>query len=152
MPGNPHDFIHFKYYYKENVFAIVAPLYEKGLSLREIENRTGYSKTKIRSVLIKGKVRLRPSSVEMESAKWGDRGKKGVKPPYGYCYLEGEIIRDPRKYPVLLDIIQRWKLGEPMNSIATWLNGRGIPSPMNKKWSWNSVKNIIDRFEKEIRD
>lgn len=73
--------------------------------------------------------------------------KTSWKSSYGFCYFEGEIIKHPKEYPVLLKIYQQWKLGINANSIADKLNKKRISSPMNKSWSWNSVKNIIDRFK-----
>lgn len=50
---------------------------------------------------------------------------------------------------MLLQIHRLWKFGESANAIATLLNGKRIPSPMNKKWSWNSVANVIARFQQK---
>ena len=147
MWSNPHDFIEFPFCLKENIFAKTAPLYEQGLSLREIELRTGIPKTTIRKALMRGDVSLRATETERRSHGWRNSGKRGVKPPYGFCYLEGEITRHPKEYSVLKIIHERWKQGQPANSIATWLNGKKIPSPMGKSWSWNSVTNIINRFK-----
>lgn len=68
-----------------------------------------------------------------------------MKPPYGFWFLIGEVQKHPKEYPVVLEIVERWKSGQNMNSIATWLNRRGVKSPMNKKWSWNSINNILTR-------
>lgn len=146
---NPHDTIqYFGKVISDHTDKIKA-LYGQGLSLREIESRIGISKTKIRTMLIRANVPLRPTSAEQASVHWRTRGKRGIKPPYGYCYLEGQIVKNPRMYPILLHIIERWKSGHSLNSIATWLNGKGIPSPMCKKWSWNSVNNVILRHQRD---
>src|SRR5665213_1061629 len=84
---------------------------------------------------------------EVQCRSKGSRGKKNWKPPCGFCYFEGRITRHPKEYPVLLTIIRRWKSGQSANSIATWLNGKGIASPMNRNWSWNSITNIIQRIK-----
>lgn len=145
--ANPHDFIEFSIGLIQDVFAISAPLYKKGLSLREIALRTGFSKTHIRKELLRGGVSLRESSRGTGGSDWRNFGKKSVKPPYGFCYLEGRIQKHPEEYPVLHLIHERWKAGYSLNSIACWLNKKRIPSPMKKDWSWNSVTNIIERFK-----
>lgn len=125
----------------------MARLYKKGLSLRDISARLEIPKTVVRSELLKGGISLRASTKELNSRASGQAGKMATKPPYGFCYFEGEITKHPKEYPVLQQIHKQWKFGINANSIADKLNEKRIPSPMNKEWSWNSVKNIIDRFK-----
>jgi hypothetical protein len=145
--GNYHDFIEFPICLIPNIFAVSAPLYRQGHSLREIAAQTGISKTKIRKELIRGGVSLRPTRSSLGGQNWRRAGKQAVKPPYGFCYFQGRVTKHPKEYPVLSLIHSRWKTGHSLNSIAKWLNGKRIPSPMNKKWSWNSVDNIVKRFK-----
>ncbi|OYZ21033.1 MAG: hypothetical protein B7Y39_10135 [Bdellovibrio sp. 28-41-41] len=147
MSLKSHDFIHldFSNYYTHTPEVI--KLYEKGLSLRDIETRMGISKTRVRGLLLKAGVPLRDSLKERGRATQGTRSKKAAKPPYGFCFSEGQIVRHPKEYPHLLAIIGRWKSGQPLNSIATWLNGKKVRSPMGKEWSWNSIANIIQRIK-----
>ena len=147
MWANPHDFIEFQFLLKANHFAKTAPLYKQGLSLRQIELRTGIPKSTIRVELVRGGVEMRPTHAEILSQGWRNSGKQNKKPPYGFCYLEGNITRHPKEYAILRLIWGKWKLDQSFNSIATWLNGKRIPSPMAKSWSGNSVKNIINRFK-----
>lgn len=58
--------------------------------------------------------------------------------------------QQPKEYPFVLEIIVRWKSGQSMNSIATWLNKLIIKSPMNKKWSLNSIDNIFKESKADI--
>lgn len=148
MSPNPHDIIHFSYFVKENLFAKIEPLYRQGLSLREIASQTGIAKTTIRKELIHGGVPLRTLTDGKKGSLWRKSGKVCMKPPYGFCYFEGQLTKHPKEYTVLKMIYERWKSGQNANSIADTLNGKKIPSPMNKRWSWNSVINIIDRFKK----
>jgi hypothetical protein len=90
---------------------------------------------------------LRSFSKESPNKASFHSGKRGAKPPYGFWYVEGELIRHPKEYLILLKIIQRWEKGQSLNSIATELNNKKIPSPMGKKWSWNSIDNIIKRIK-----
>ena len=147
MSLKSHDFIHLEISNYNQQTPEVIKLYENGLSLRDIEARLGISKTRIRGLLIKAGISLRDSAQEKQRATQGSRSKKAVKPPYGFCFYEGRVVRHPKEYPHLLSIIQRWKSGRPLNSIATWLNGKKIRSPMGKQWSWNSIANIIQRIK-----
>jgi hypothetical protein len=142
-----HDFISLRINKLRQYDSKVVRLYKMGLSLREIESQEGLPKTTIRSMLIRSKVPLRPMREEVARVSKGNRGKKNWKPPFGFCYFEGRITRHPKEYPILLTIIRRWKSGQSANSIAKWLNGQGIASPMNCSWSWNSVTNIIQRIK-----
>lgn len=144
---NPHDIIHFSCFEKANRINEIGPLYAKGLSLREIEQRTGIAKSTIRKTLIGGGVALRPKTSKNSVLRWRNKGKQNAKPPYGFCYFEGQIAKHPKEYPHLLAIIGRWKSGQSLNSIAKWLNGKRVPSPMGKLWSFNSIDNIIKRIK-----
>jgi len=147
MLSNPHDFISFSYLEKQAAFPKMARLYQKGLSLHDISAELEIPKTVVRSELLKGGISLRASTKEQNSSTRRQVGKMATKPPYGFCYFEGQITKHPKEYPVLKSIHNQWQLGVNANSIADKLNEKRTPSPMNKEWSWNSVKNIIDRFK-----
>jgi hypothetical protein len=127
----------------------VAELYQAGHSLRDIAKQIDLSKAKIRNLVLRAGIPLRAVRDEKGRLALGTRGKRGTKPPYGYWYLHGQLQRHPEDYPVVLEIIERCKAGQSRNSIATWLNRRGIRSPMNRKWSWNTVANILERLKNE---
>ena len=143
----PHDFIHLVISNYNQQTPEIIELYKNGLSLRDIETHLGISKTRVRSLLLAAGVSLRDSTEERQRATQGSTSKKAVKPPYGFCFSEGRVVRHPKEYPHLLSIIQRWKKGQSLNSIATWLNGKKVCSPMGKQWSWNSIANIIQRIK-----
>ena len=142
-----HDFIHLTFSNSTACDENITELYKKGNSFRDIEKLTGISKTKIRDVLIRLKFPIRPVHEESHRATQRLVGKKNVKPPYGFAYFEGRVVKHPKEYPVLLSIINQWKLGMSLNSIATKLNGKRVPSSMGKTWSWNSIDNIIKRIK-----
>jgi hypothetical protein len=80
---------------------------------------------------------------------WRVRGKTQARPPYGFCFLDGEITKDTREYPVLLLIHSRWKSGQNANAITNRLSDRRIKSRLGKEWSWRAVRNIVQRFEQK---
>ncbi len=144
---NPHDFIHLTFSNSPDLDAKIADLYQKGNSFREIAKLVDLSKTKVRDTLIRLQIPIRAAHQETQRATQVKVGKKNIKPPYGFAYFEGRVVKHPKEYPMLLQIINLWKKGRPLNSIATELNGKRIPSPMGKSWSWNSIDNIIKRIK-----
>ncbi len=144
-----HDNTEFFVLVKEGIFDKVAPLYEQGLSLREIQVQTGISKTTARKALLNGGICLRDPHPTSFSNKWKAKGKQAASPPYGFCYFQGTVVPHPKEYETLHLIHKLWQKGINSNAIATELNGRRIPSRMAKQWSWNAVKNIVDRLMKK---
>jgi len=147
MLGKPHDFIQLTFSNSPALDKNIAELYEKGNSFRDIEKATGISKTKVRAILHRLQIPIRPVFPESNKATQRIAGKKNVKPPYGFAYFEGRVVKHPKEYPTLLQIINLWKSGRSLNSIATKLNEKRVPSPMRKTWSFNSIDNIIKRIK-----
>ncbi len=142
-----HDFIHLTFSNSTACDKKVAELYKNGNSFRDIEKVTGISKTKIRTTLRRLQIPSRPLYQENHKATQRLVGKKNVKPPFGFTYFEGRVVKHPKEYPTLLQIINLWKKGQSLNSIATMLNGKRVPSPLGKTWSFNSIDNIIRRIK-----
>lgn len=74
------------------------------------------------------------------------RGKQGARPYYGFCYFEGEIVKDPREYPTLVLIHDLWREGKAVHVIVKELNNRFLASRTGRRWSWAVVSNIVTRF------
>ncbi len=123
------------------------PNSELALSLRDIAKRMDLPKTKVRDLVLRSRIPLRTFRSEKAESSFRTSGKRNTKPPYGFVYFEGRVVKHPKEYPTLLSIIKQWKSGQPLNSIATKLNEKRVPSPMAKKWSWNSIANIIQRIK-----
>lgn len=144
---NHHDSIHMEIYKKIALNPKIAELYLKGNSLREIAKQMSLSKTKVRDQLLLMKVPLRIIELGNYKASQSQLGKKNVKPPYGFVYFEGKVVKHPKEYPHLLQIISLWKKGKALNSIATKMNRLKVPSPMGKLWSFNTIDSIIKRIK-----
>lgn len=114
--GKPHDFILLTFSNSTTCDENIVDSYKKGNSFRDIKKLTGISKSKIRDVLIRLKVPIRPLHEESRRATQRLVGKKNVKPPYGFTYFEGRFVKHPKEYPTLLSIINQWKLGQSLNS------------------------------------
>ncbi len=134
------DFAEFFTKTSTSIYEIVGPLYKKGLSITDISEQTGLNRNSIWNALQSHKQELRtPNSVPYTCWRKG-RGKMGARPPYGFCYFEGEVIKDPKEYPTLLLIQNLWKQGSSISSIMLKLGERGSRSRMNKAWSYNVIK------------
>lgn len=144
------DFIEFFSKKSKSLCEIVGPLYRQGLSISDIADQTGLKRHSIWKALKANKEHLRNQTpVPFERWRQG-HGKMNARPPFGYCYFQGEIIRDPKEYPTLLLIRSLWKQGMSISSIVRDLDGKRIQSRMKKPWSYNVIKATIGRFERGI--
>ena len=146
------DFIEFFQKSNSNIIEIIGPLYRKGLSVTDIAEQTGLKRTSIWRCLKDNKqILLKQSAVPYKRWRQG-HGKRGAKPPYGFCYFEGEVIKDPKEYPTLQLIQNLWKQGASISSIITKLEERKLRSRMNKAWSYNVIKSIIKRSKDGVTE
>lgn len=144
-PDYLHDSIELSFKTPERIYEKCAPLYEKGLSLREIARQTGDAKTSIKTALNKAGVVLRKAAKNQELPKQiPDAMRSGVT-PYGYCYLEGKLVMDTREHAIVLQIMNWWHAGKSVTAIAELLNQQKIRTRMDKKWSHSVVSAIIKR-------
>lgn len=110
-----------------------------------VENSLRLKRNSIWSSLQVHKKELRPQN-PVPFDRWRKRtGKMNARPPYGYSFFQGEIIKDPKEYPILQLIQNLWTQGLSISSIILKLNERGSKSRMNKTWSYNVIKSIIKR-------
>lgn len=107
------------------------------------------SKNFVRACLFKEGIKLRNKYAEAMELRRHKRGKQGARLYYGFCYLEGEIVKDPREYPTLVLIHKLLKDRYTIHQIVKELNRRNLASRTGRRWSWASVKNIVNRFTLE---
>ena len=143
----PHDIIHFTFDDLAARTEDFKRLYRKGLSLSEIAHRSHVAKATVLKTLREAGVDLRPKNSVPGHQAWRKSGRPAMKPPYGFCYLDGALTKHPKEYSHLVAIIERLKRNQSYCSIAKWLNGKHIPSPLGKLWSDNSVKAISLRLK-----
>lgn len=98
MSVDAHDFVDLHISISPDQSAKIGALYKKGLSLRDIKSREGLSKAKIRTILVRSEIPLRPKFEEGRVATQGTPGKRSAKPPYGFCYFEGRVTRHPKEW------------------------------------------------------
>ena len=143
----PIDFKPVSFKSQNRIIDEAVHFYARGSSLREIARDFGCSKNKIRKTLMKAGVELRENRAQATNRRGLTRGKQGARPYYGFCYFEGEIVKDPREFPTLQLIHRRWKSKKTIHQITLELNGSKLPSRSGKQWSWAAVQNLIARFE-----
>lgn len=125
---------------------VIAEKYQKGCSLREIAKLLGSSRTRVRSELKRLGIEVREGGAQATHKRSLKSGKQGPLPYYGFCYFEGQIIKDPREFPILQKIHRLWSRGQSIHQINIELNQAKIPSRKGKTWSWAAVQNIVARF------
>jgi hypothetical protein len=72
--------------------------------------------------------------------------------PYGFSWLEGQLVKEPREYKVVLKVIALWKAGKGYTAIARTLNDQRLLTRNGKKWFQSSVGAIIKRHQKENQE
>jgi len=69
---------------------------------------------------------------------------------FGYAYLEGKLVRDPKEYKIVLQIQKLWREGKSCSAIAAVLNGQKTPTRMGKRWGKSVIARILKRHEEEL--
>ena len=141
------DFIAFFPKEKAAISEKIVQEYQKGQSVADIARLLKRSKSYILLRLKRAGIESRPKTSRGTAHHKLKQGKQGTRPYYGFCYLEGEVVKDPREFKTLMIIHQRWKDGQSIHEIVKELNRKKVPSRKGKCWSWAAVQNIVKRFE-----
>lgn len=123
----------------------MAELYRAGNSLREIERQLCIPKTTARMALIEVGVEMRTSINHQSSCGSSHTGMRSGTIPYGYTYLEGKLVVEPREYKNVLEILRLQKSGSSFRAIARTLNNRKITTRLGKRWTHEIIKRICER-------
>jgi DNA invertase Pin-like site-specific DNA recombinase len=142
-PFYQHDFIDLSPSTTSRIIEKCAPLYEKGLSLRDIQERTGIAKSTIREALTKSGFALRNPLNGNAPIIDSKRTKRGGSTPFGYAYLDGKLLMDPKEQIALRKILSLWKAGKSYQGIADELNNKKITTRSGKPWIRSVVRSII---------
>ena len=142
-PLYAHDFIEISARTPSRIYEECAPLYESGLSIRDIEERTGIPKSTVRETLKKNGMALRNplngNAIHIDRL----HTKRGGHTPHGYAYLDGQLIIDPKEQIIVRKIMKLHQSGLSGNAIAKELNRQKIASRTGKSWSPCVVRRII---------
>lgn len=142
-PYYSHDFIELFPRTPARIIEKCAPLYEKGFSLRDIEERTGIAKSTIRETLTRDGFALRNPLNGNASRIDNKRTKRGGSSPFDYAYLDGKLLMDAKEQIALQKIFSLWKSGKSYQAIADELNDKKIPTRSGKPWIKSVVRSII---------
>jgi len=66
--------------------------------------------------------------------------------PYGFAYLEGKLVVDPREIRVVLQMVKLWQSGKSYKAIADKLNGKGVPTRLGKRWFHSVIQTVVKRY------
>jgi|GEM_PF-7086890 len=139
--------------YLISIFEFHVPTSNKGDTVRREKGtvtevkQTGRSISTIRNTLRRHGVELRGNRSRPLSEALKTPGKGSIRPYYGFCYFQGQVIPDPREYETLLLSHRFWSEGMNPNRIAEVLNSKKIGARSASNWNRNSVVNILKRFE-----
>jgi hypothetical protein len=75
------------------------------------------------------------------------KNKRGGHTPYGYAYLDGQLLLDPKEQIVVRKILKLHQSGLSGNAIARELNNQKIPSRNGKSWCPSVVRGIIKNHQ-----
>lgn len=127
-------------------------LYEKGYSLKEISAETGIPYSTVRDQLVALGVTLRTNKSVSSTQALRQNFKSSAPPPYGYCYLEGRLQKDPREFPTLSIIQSLSQRGKNPTEIANHLNKLKKPTRTGKVWKQPTVYYIVQRLKTEAEN
>ncbi len=130
-----------------DIIGEICDLYNKNLSLRDIAKQLNLSKTTVREHLIRAGVVLRPKDPTPEQVARWRIGKTKAPPPFGFCYFQGKLVRNPIEYDTLIKIYRQWKAGMGANELTRYLNAKKLKPRKAKEWHNKAVKKIVARFE-----
>ncbi|RYZ91109.1 MAG: hypothetical protein EOP06_07165 [Proteobacteria bacterium] len=145
--ANCIDIIRFSPKQAQGLFEEIGPLYQKGLSISDISEQTGFKRGAVWRELKKHVKDLRAQDpISFDRWRKG-HGKTRARPPYGFCYFQGEVIKSPTEYPTLLLIQSLWKRQASISTILDTLSSKKLKSRTGKAWSYNVIKSILRRFD-----
>lgn len=129
------------------IFREIAPLYEKGLTLRQIAAQTGLPKTTIRDALAEGGIVLRPSGSLPAKRRPTDKPTQIGVPPYGFSWFRGRLVADPKEIENVHLILRLRKSGRSFTGIAEHLNQLRIRPRRGSRWDHSAIRKIVNRHK-----
>ncbi|WP_142409960.1 recombinase family protein [Bacteriovorax stolpii] len=71
--------------------------------------------------------------------------------PYGYAYLDGKLLIDPKEQIVLRKILKLRQAGQTFQAIADELNHHKTLTRSGKPWIKSVIRSIVLRTKGEIK-
>ena len=133
-PRYPHEIIQYFISINDRIIQKCIPLYEKGLSFRQVSNITGVPASSIFDAMKKQKRTARSVSIARKT-----------NPPYGYAWLSGKLVINPVEYQTVELIKNLSDSGMRPYHIEKHLNERAIPTRNGGKWFARIITNILEK-------
>lgn len=137
------DFIEYFDRRSPRIIEKIGSLYLKGLSITEIHKQTGIPRSTVYASIRTNRHKLLPPP-EVPYACWRRGNPKPRRnPPYGYGWLNCELVKDPKEYSTVQLIKGLGKQGYKIGEIVRYLNGNGYRSRLGRDWGYGVVKSIL---------
>jgi len=147
----PLEYIEFQTSRKEGISKKIAVLYGEGLSLRQVSDETGVAKSSVRETLIGDGVELRPHPKVAVGRNFASKPTRVGIPPYGFAWLRGRMVVDPREIETVRLIIHSWQAGCTVTAIAHKLIRLRKKTRNGGIWDHSLVRKIIVRYQHNPR-
>lgn len=79
------------------------------------------------------------------------QNKRGGHTPYGYAYLDGQLLVDPKEQIVIRKILKLRQDSQTFQAIADELNRHKIPTRSGKPWIKSVIRSVVLRTKGEIK-
>ena len=136
----------------EAVLALVAALAASSAACTLAAVEVPYPYPTLRDQFGAGGVTLRPNKSVSSGEVLRQRFKNSAPPPYGFCYLEGRLQKDPREFPILQIIERQWRQGKNPTSIARYLNERMLKPRKGQVWKQPTVFYIVQLLHQQSQN
>jgi len=147
-PLHPHDMIDFRPLTKDRIIENCAPLYEKGHSLREIQEKTGIPITTIRDTFVSKGLAIRNFITGQNIPSDKTKCRYPGAAPFGYAFLDGQLVLDVKKHLIVRKILKLNQSGKSNQAIADELNNQKLRPRFATKWERRGVFAVIKREQK----
>lgn len=81
--------------------------------------------------------------IGMEQKARTNGGPLGFNIPYGYDYIEGNLVINEKEKVYVEEIFDLYLQGHSMQKIADVLNSNGIPTKQNRMWAAQTISKIL---------
>lgn len=78
--------------------------------------------------------------------------KRGGTTPYGWAYLDGKLVIDPKEQIIVRQIIKLHQSGKSNQEIADHLNSKKIPTRNRAVWRRCTIRSIIFRHKEQSKN
>jgi hypothetical protein len=78
--------------------------------------------------------------------------KRGGATPYGWAYLDGKLVIDPKEQIIVRQIIKLHQSGKSNQQIAGELNSKKVSTRNRGVWRRCTIRSIIIRYKEQSKN